>query len=559
MNILKRAINPKTDGISINSVSYTANKNILIKMDSPQDLIKLRNNEALINEGFQFDSPGNENPRIIIFNIEPGTSKDDLTKEIYENNDFTDNPTLEQFRDLFIPLFPIKITTGNNREHWIVETDPNIRKQIQGNQWRIKTLWNRHRAEDFLDATRCFRCQQYGHPAKYCSSKDNICGHCGQCGHKYTECNNKNSDAVCPHAERPTSPTSTPSILNPVPATSKLPGKESVTPHTRRKSINVLQINMARSQLASYELTQLVNSENTDILIIQEPYAISNISIRPATTAKLISANGPDEYPWATIIVLNSNLRITNIRQAGNEYLAVAHVESDNDEFYIASVYMRQMEDVGETLSKLDKLTELTLGKNLIIGGDTNATSITWGASATNSRGEAVEEFIAQHGFAIINGLDQPSTFSTIRASSYIDVTLAKGEIKNRIKNWSVKEHRTSSDHNAITYTIIPYTTPRVTTLQMTNPSRFNTRRINTRTLHTALTSHIPHLTGLPLNTSEEIEVASCEIERVMRLVCNRTIPKRCQRKTQVKWWTPRLTTQEELLPPPQEGSIHHQ
>ena len=198
MNILKRAINPKTDGISIISVSYTANKNILIKMDSPQDLIKLRNNEALINEGFQFDSPGNKNPRIIIFNIEPGTSKDDLTKEIYENNDFTDNPTLEQFRDLFIPLFPIKITTGNNREHWIVETDPNIRKQIQGNQWRIKTLWNRHRAEDFLDATRCFRCQQYGHPAKYCSSKDNICGHCGQCGHKYTECNNKNSDAVCP-------------------------------------------------------------------------------------------------------------------------------------------------------------------------------------------------------------------------------------------------------------------------------------------------------------------------------------------------------------------------
>ena len=282
--------------------------------------------------------------------------------------------------------------------------------------------------------------------------------------------------------------------------------------------------------------------ENIDILILQEPYAVSNIPVRPMNTAKLITANCPDEYPWAAIIIVNESLRVTNVRQAGCEFLAVAHVESEREEFFLASVNMKRMADPGQILNKVDNLIRSTEGANLIMGGDTNSQSTLWGAETTNERGEVLEEFASLHGLQIMNKPNQPPMFSTIRASSHIDVTLSKGSITKKIINWTVRENVTSSDHNVIRYDLSSGEKDNTIPSQPENPTRYNTRHINIKQFHAVLRRSTPILDTLPTDTPEDVEILSAELEKAVMMACRKTILTRRIPKVQVKLWTDQLT-----------------
>ena len=122
----------------------------------------------------------------------------------------------------------------------------------------------------------------------------------------------------------------------------------------------------------------LATDLRTDIMLLQEPYAVSNIPVRFNATHKIISANGPDTYPWAAIIIINPDLRVINIRQAGNEYLTLAYIAYDNTDLYVASVYMNHSEDSGIIVDVLGKAIRMIGGFSIIIAADTNAASTTW-------------------------------------------------------------------------------------------------------------------------------------------------------------------------------------
>ena len=100
---MKKVLNPKSEGIKINSVNYTKNKNILIRTEKPVDLEKIKNSEALKRESFQFSSPDLKRFRIIIFNVDPGTSKEDLLNEISGNNDTFGNLSSQNFAQQLSP------------------------------------------------------------------------------------------------------------------------------------------------------------------------------------------------------------------------------------------------------------------------------------------------------------------------------------------------------------------------------------------------------------------------------------------------------------------------
>ena len=50
---------------------------------------------------------------------------------------------------------------------------------------------------DFIAVSRCYKCQGYGHVAKYCRVNYEICAHCAESGHSAKECTNKNGHASC--------------------------------------------------------------------------------------------------------------------------------------------------------------------------------------------------------------------------------------------------------------------------------------------------------------------------------------------------------------------------
>jgi len=309
------------------------------------------------------------------------------------------------------------------------------------------------------------------------------------------------------------------------------------------KNIKILQINLARAQLATTEAANFAALNGYDIMLLQEPYAVKNIPWRSSNTTRIITANQHDQYPWAAILITNPELRSVNIKQAGNQHLAVAYIESEHWNFYIASIYLQHSEDPGPMLAKLENLIIQTTGKCLIIGGDMNATSTTWGANNTNDRGTILEDFITIHNLTIINDPTQPPTFSTGQGTSYIDVTLAKGNISHQTTDWRVLEDQTSSDHNLITFSITKNHNRRPPQSPAQNTARFCTKILNPTSLNHALTHSMNQLQALPLETPTEIEAFSEILEHKIFEICNRQIPRKKQPTSKVKWWTPELTT----------------
>ena len=61
--------------------------------------------------------------------------------------------------------------------------------------------WHTELVDEYVDRPRqCFRCQKFGHVAKYCRQEQDTCGHCGTAGHKRDSCNNPVS---CFHCRAP--------------------------------------------------------------------------------------------------------------------------------------------------------------------------------------------------------------------------------------------------------------------------------------------------------------------------------------------------------------------
>ena len=84
--------------------------------------------------------------------------------------------------------------------------DPTIRKLlVEEMKGRAYINWLRINIKDYVGAARCFRCQRYGHVAKHCTNKEQICGHCANTGHTIKECPSRQEPpkcAACSHGKK---------------------------------------------------------------------------------------------------------------------------------------------------------------------------------------------------------------------------------------------------------------------------------------------------------------------------------------------------------------------
>lgn len=75
----------------------------------------------------------------------------------------------------------------HGRSKVVAECSPELRRLLV-ERGRIYIGWDVVEVTDHLGVTCCSRCQQYGHPEKYCRAKGVVCGKCGEDGHKSEEC-----------------------------------------------------------------------------------------------------------------------------------------------------------------------------------------------------------------------------------------------------------------------------------------------------------------------------------------------------------------------------------
>lgn len=107
----------------------------------------------------------------------------------------TAEEVVEALRQQNLPENVPKIFTGKMFKYgrkngsttsWIVELHPAARSYF-ANVGRIFTEWRSHTIRDFLLVSRCYKCQRFGHIAKYCKSPIQ-CGFCASSAHEGKEC-----------------------------------------------------------------------------------------------------------------------------------------------------------------------------------------------------------------------------------------------------------------------------------------------------------------------------------------------------------------------------------
>lgn len=211
-----------------------------------------------------------------------------------------------------------------------------------------------------------------------------------------------------------------------------------VIQRAHRKLMKILQANMHRSRTANSLLPQVMLENETDVAIISEQYKAANSGTWLEDTSATAAI-------WLTE---NSSFHKTN-NGVGNGF-----VWASSQYATIISCYLTPSDPIADFQAKLDAIEDFARRTNryLVIAGDFNAKAIEWGMQTTNSRGQRILDMSARLGLIIAN----TGTATTFRrpgcADTTPDITLVSERYASQLKQWTVLEDYTGSDHQYITY-----------------------------------------------------------------------------------------------------------
>jgi len=89
----------------------------------------------------------------------------------------------------------------------------------------------------------------------------------------------------------------------------------------------------------------------------------------------------------------------------------------------------------------------------ILICGDFNARSISWGCRTGNRRGILLEEWMGELDLGIINIGNTPTCVRP-QGTSVVDLTIGSSWVVSRVKEWKVEDMETLSDHLYIVFEI---------------------------------------------------------------------------------------------------------
>lgn len=179
------AFSPSKEKVKIKSVWSTKAKKVVLETATAEDLNKIKSLETL-TKSFKITEPKKRKPLVILYDVDASLEPADLIKKIGRQNDVSTEHVTARFK------------TGPKDQatvHWVLEADPETRKKLL-NAGRVYVGYQACKAKDFLQVTRCMKCNDLGHPAKYCKGEE-CCSRCGETGHRKGDCTKQRVCVPC--------------------------------------------------------------------------------------------------------------------------------------------------------------------------------------------------------------------------------------------------------------------------------------------------------------------------------------------------------------------------
>lgn len=200
--IVQDIIKPDKLKLHIRGVWNTKNGGVIISSERKDDLDKLKNSELLKTSGLKIEDTTRRRPRIILLGVPSDIPEKDVFDCLYEQNIADKQANFERAK--FLNSFRLSHKSGKKDSshcNYIIEVTAELRK-ILIQQNRVYINWTSCPVRDYTLVTRCYKCQQYGHSAKFCRDSNPTCGHCGCVGHSIKECSVRDKPPKCASCSR---------------------------------------------------------------------------------------------------------------------------------------------------------------------------------------------------------------------------------------------------------------------------------------------------------------------------------------------------------------------
>ena len=200
---------------------------------------------------------------------------------------------------------------------------------------------------------------------------------------------------------------------------------------------------------------------------------------------------------------------------------------------YLASYYAHK--DVPLRGSELEKLVQYCCRNKipLLLGGDFNAKSRTWGSKITDARGLDLEDLMSEYGLLSENKGSVP-TFSGAPGESVIDILFTNTHYVGYISSWMVDVTPSCSDHRYVTFAIGD--------TEIIQTESRNLKKGNWDLFRSSF--RVPTISDVDLTTPEGIDRAADELEAEITAALDVACRKRrvtVRAKDTQPWWTPEL------------------
>lgn len=186
-------VNPRKSKLRIKNIRKIKDNGIAVETEDKEGLQTLIGNEKLASAGLKVVAGSKRRPRLQIYDVPRETEESEILSSIRKQN--LDGMTPAKVAEEICLAFKTGPKTGET-VNWVIEATPEMRETLL-KKGKLYIGWRSCRVADFAEATRCFKCQSFGHIAKYCRKEKEVCGHCAEEGHTFANCTKKNTTAIC--------------------------------------------------------------------------------------------------------------------------------------------------------------------------------------------------------------------------------------------------------------------------------------------------------------------------------------------------------------------------
>lgn len=216
--------------------------------------------------------------------------------------------------------------------------------------------------------------------------------------------------------------------------------------------IEVIQINLHRSETATSALMEIINKGKTHIALIQEPWTIRNkVTGLNHVNYQLFYANTGTRP--RTCIICHKNLCYLFSPELSTSDSTV--LKQGNGNIYLASLYLPFDSPTLPPSSELQRLVSKAKQTNseVLIGCDANSHHTAWGSTNINKRGQALVEFLNTNDLITLN-IGSKATFVNRIREEVLDITICSENLIDEIQEWRVSDEHSFSDHLYIRFKI---------------------------------------------------------------------------------------------------------